>query len=252
MSGTRNNRPPPPAEAAGAEGELVRQLAAAAQLSGATAAIDATDLRHRLLPLLDRDLAARVADFCRAKTLTVRFGDTESGVRESLGADSVRRILLIDPLPDFGPTPPRYSCRPIGALARERFVAFFERMFSPSDLGLAGADALRSTARDLHAGRAIQGRRDYCGRIVFAGDRPIGQFFVTGGGAVRDVGFLGAAPELRRGFALRGALATGVNWMRGRRIEALHAEIAVQNSASLAMARRLGGETQGYRAIFSF
>lgn len=231
---------------------LVRLLAEAADLNHGVAVVDEADLEFQLLPELDRDLAYAVAAQLGADMLTFRI---ETGLESvdpaTLGADALRRIVRIDRLPDFGPSPPGYSCRPADALARAQFLAFFGQVFAPGDLGLADRAALLRTAGDLHRGRAVQGRGDYLGRVVIAGSEPVGLFFLAGRGPVRELGFLGAMPKLRRRFGLRGALATGIAWMRGNGVSALTAEIAVQNSASLVMARRLRARTTGIRAVYS-
>lgn len=247
---------PRPSRQPGADGDasspaLVRILAAAADLNCGVAAVDEADLGFELLPELGRELALAVAGHLDANTLTVRLeAGSESVDPAALGADELRRIVRIDNLPDFGPKPDGYSCPPISALARAQFLALFGQFFGPDDLGLAGRTALLRTARDLHRGSPVQGRGDYLGRLVMAGSEPVGLFFLAGDGAERELGFLGAAPRLRRRFGLRGALATGVSWMRGNGISSLTAEIAVQNSASLAMARRLGARTTGFRAVY--
>lgn len=226
-------------------------LAEAADLSCGVAVLDEAELGLDLLPVLNRDLANAVAGRCSANALSVRLSARNDSVDPAaLGADAARRIVRIDGLPDFGPRPAGHSCRPINSMTREKFLAFFEELFSPRDLGLSSRVALRATARDLHQGRPVQGRGDYLGRAVFAGPGPAGLFFLAGAGPVREMGFLGAAPGLRRRFGLRGALATGVDWMRGNGITALTAEIAVQNSTSLAMAGRLGARTTGVRVVY--
>ena len=247
---------PRPSRQPGADGDvsspaLVRILAAAAELNCGVAAVDGADLGFELLPELGRELALAVAGHLDANMLTVRLeAGTESVDPAALGADELRRIVRIE-LPDFGPKPDGYSCPPISALARAQFLALFDRFFGPDDLGLAGRTALLRTARDLHRGDPVQGRGDYLGRLVMAGSEPVGLFFLAGDGPERELGFLGAAPRLRRRFGLRGALATGASWMRGNGISSLTADIAVQNSASLAMARRLGARTTGFRAVYS-
>ena len=227
-------------------------LAEAADLNCGVAAVDEADLGIELLPELGRELALAVAGRLGANSLTVRL---ESGMEAldpaALGADGLRRIVRIDGLPDFGPRPTGYSCPPINTLSRAQFLAFFGQLFDPGDLGLANRTALLRTAGDLHQGRPVQGRGDYRGRVIIAGSEPVGLFFLAGDGPVRELGFLGAAPRLRRRFGLRGPLATGIAWMRGNGISALTAEIAVQNSASLAMARRLRARTTGLRAFYS-
>lgn len=231
---------------------LVELLAGAANLGCGIAALDEADLGIELLPALDRDLAHAVAVHCGVDTLTVRLDRaTEPVDPAALGADQVRRIVRIDELPDFGPRPDGYFCRPVSALGRDRFLAFFAEVFAPEDLGLADRAALRRTAGELHLGRPVQGRADYLGRVVIAGREPVGLFFLAGDGPVREMGFLGAAPGLRRRFGLRGALAAGVDWMRGNGISALTAEIALQNAISLALASRLGARTTGIRAVYS-
>lgn len=227
-------------------------LAEAADLASGIAAVDAAELGFNLLPELSRALAESVAGYLGAHTLTVRLAAGAEPVDPAaLGADELRRIIRIDGLPDFGPRPAGYSCRPLNALARTRFLELFDQVFAPGDLGLSNRAALLRTAADLHQGRPVQGRGDYLGRVVIAGTEPVGLFFLAGDGPVRELGFLGAVPNRRRRFGLRGALATGAEWMRGNGIAALTAEIAVQNSTSLAMARRLGARTIGFRAVFS-
>ena len=227
-------------------------LAAATVLGCGIAAVDETELGFDLRPGLGRDLALAVAGRLGANTLTVRLEPGPGPIDPAaLGADELRRIVRIDELPDFGPKPAGNSCQPVGALERCQFLAFFSQLFEPGDLGIANRAALMRTADDLHRGRPVQGRGDYLGRVVIAGSEPVGLFFLAGQGPVRELGFLGAAPKLRRRFGLRGALATGVDWMRGNGISALTAEIAVQNSASLTMARRLRARTTGFRAIYS-
>lgn len=247
---------PRPSRRSGADGDgsgpaLVRLLAAAADLNCGVAAVDEADLGFKLLPDLGRELALAVAGHLGANTLTVRL-DTESESVDpaALGADALRRIVRIDKLPEFGPRPAGYSCAPISALAPARFLAFFGQLFGPDDLGLPDRTALLRTASDLHRGRPVQGRGDYLGLVVLNGSEPVGLFFLAGDGPERELGFLGAAPRLRRRFGLRGALASGVSWMRGNGISSLTAEIAVQNSASLAMAKRLGSRTMGFRAVY--
>ena len=229
---------------------LVRALVDAAEVNEGHAAVDDADLGISLAPLMRRELAIAVAGACRAATLTVRIGGPEPADPEVLGADSVRGILRIDPLPSFGAPPAGYSCRAAGSLDPERFTDLFVRVFAPQDLGLTESGALRATARRLYRGASVQGRSDYCGRVVLSGERPIGIFFLAGEGPVREIGFLGAVPGLRRRFALRGALAAGATWLRERNIETLYAEIELQNSASLAMAARLGARRVGLSAIY--
>jgi hypothetical protein len=226
-------------------------LAEAAEVCCGVAVLDEAEIGFDLLPLLSRELAKTVARLCGASALSVRIdAGIESVDQNRLGADGIRRIVRIDGLPDFGPRPPRYSCRPIESLARTSFIEFFEELFAPRDLGLASRTALIQTAGELQLGRPVQGRGDYLGRVVAAGSEPVGLFFLAGGGPVRELGFLGAAPGLRRRFGLRGALATGVDWMRGVGISGLTAEIAVQNPTSLAMARRLGARSMGFRVVY--
>ena len=239
---------------AGAAGsDLIRALTAAAEIKSGVASLDSADLDFDLRPELDRELARSVAGRCGADALSVRL-DAGMDVVDptALGADELRRIMRIDQLPDFGPAPAGYVCPAIGSLERAQFLAFFERVFAPRDLGLPSRDALARTAGQLHQGLPVQGRDDYLGRVVKADREPVGLFFLAGDGPLREVGFLGAAPRLRRRFELRGALAAGINWMRGNGISALTAEIAVQNSASLALARRLGARATGIRAVYSF
>ncbi|MDE2935945.1 MAG: hypothetical protein OXP37_03790 [Chloroflexota bacterium] len=230
---------------------LVRILSEAADLNCGVASVDEADLGVDLLPVLGRELALAVAGNLGANTLTVRIDSaTESIDPAALGADELRRIVRVDELPDFGPPPAGYSCLPVNAQALGEFLEFFAQVFAPGDLGLADGTALSRTAGQLHRGRPIQGRGDYQGRIVVAGSEPVGLFFLAGRGAVRELGFMGAAPRLRRRFGLRGALATGVAWIRGNGISALTAEIAVQNSTSLAMAGRLRARATGLRAVY--
>ena len=250
-------RRPEPQSGPGRDGPgpaLVGLLAGAADISCGVAALDGADLGIDLPSALDRQLARAVAARCGAGTLTVRLDGAAGSVDSTaLGADQLRRIVRIDKLPDFfGPRPAGHSCRPVNSLDPDRFLAFFEEVFAPEDLGLLDRSALRSTARELHRGRPVQGRGDYLGRAVLAGSEPVGLFFLAGEGPVRELGFLGAAPGLRRRPGLRGALATGVDWMRADGILALTAEIAVQNSISLALARRLGARSAGLRAVYSF
>lgn len=247
---------PRPSRRSGADGEgsgpaLVRLLAAAADLNCGVAAADEAGLGFELLPELDRELALAVGRHLGAKALTVRLDSgTEPIDPAALGADELRRIVRIDKLPDFGPRPAGFSCRPIDTLASARFIALFGQLFDPNDLGLSNRSELLRTAAELQQGGPVQGRSDYLGRVVVAGSEPVGLFFLAGEGPVRELGFLGAAPRLRRRFGLRGALATGADWMRGEGISALTAEIAVQNFTSLAMARRLGARTTGFRAVY--
>ena len=229
---------------------LVRALIDAAAVSDGHAAVDDADLGFSLAPLMRRELANAVAAACRAETLTVRIGGPVPADPEVLGADSIRSILRIDPLPSFGAPPTGYSCRAAGSLDPERFTDLFVRVFAPQDLGLTGSGALRATAQKLYRGVNVRGRSDYCGRVVLSGERPIGIFFLAGDGPAREIGFLGAVPALRRRFALRGALAAGANWLRERNIAALYAEVELQNSASLAMAARLGAKQVGLSAIY--
>lgn len=251
-------RAPGPDRQSGSDGgslepTLVSALAEAVEFSCGVAAVDEADLGFRLLPALDRELARAAAVRCGASTLTVRLdAATESVDPAALGADGLRRIVRIDQLPDYGPRPAGYSCRSVGTLGRDRFLEFFAEVFSPEDLGLESRSALRRTAGQLHRGWSVQGRGDYLGRVVMAGPEPVGLFFLAGDGPAREIGFLGAAPNLRRRFELRGALAAGVDWMKGNGIQALTAEIAVQNSISLALARRLGARSAGLRAVYLF
>lgn len=232
---------------------LVGALTGAADLSCGVAAVDEADLGFKLLPALGRELAHTVARRCGASTLTVRLKDaTESVDPASLECDELRRIIRIDELPDFGPGTAGYSCGPVDALERDRFLEFFAEVFSPEDLGLADPSTLLRTAGQLHRGSPVQGRGDYLGRVVMAGPEPVGLFFLAGDGPVREIGFLGAAPSLRRRFELRRALAAGVDWMLSNGVSALTAEIAVQNSVSLALARRLGARSAGLRAVYFF
>ena len=183
-----------------------------------------------------------VADRCRARTLSVRLrGKVDADGPGALGADAVREVLRIEPIPDFGAARPGIRCLPVESMPQEDFVSLFARTFAPADLGLSGAHDLRAVAGDLHAGRAVQGRGDYQGLVVMAKSRPLGLFFLAGSGAVRELGFLGAVPAVRRRFALRAALAGGAAWMRADGISALTAEISTGNRRSLTLARRLGG-----------
>ncbi len=233
--------------------DLVRALAAAADLSSGVAALDEADLDFDLLPELSRKLARSVAGRCGAGALSVRLNAGMDAIDPAaLGADELRRIVRIDRLPEFGPVPSGITCQPVDAMRPAPFLAFFESVFAPRDLGLSSRTALVRTAGQLQQGAAVQGREDYLGRVVMAGREPVGLFFLAGDGPMREVGFLGAAPRLRRRFGLRGALAAGVGWMRDNGIAALTAEIAVQNSVSLALARRLGARSTGLRAVYSF
>lgn len=232
--------------------DLARSLADAARVDGGVAALDEADAGAGLPCVLDRGLAIAIARLCRVDTVTVRLAAApDPPVAAGLGADSLRHIVRVEPLPDFGPAGPAYSCRPVTAIGPARFLALFERVFAPADLGLGGRADLARVAHDLQRGRPVQGRSDYAGMIVSGAAGPLGLFFLAGAGPVRELGFMGAVPGLRRRFGLRGALAAGVGWMRAQGIAGLTAEIAAQNSASLALARRLGARSVGARAVFT-
>ena len=229
-------------------------LAGRAEIGWQIAHIKGEDLPNAIVsPDCARAALAALAEALGVDSVAVAISGTDDADRRRWSrATDWRRRVFCPQLPVL-PAPARAVIwDQISTLDEADFESLFAQIFAADDLGLSGTAAIVSLARQLRSGDPVEGRTDYLGLVGRIDARPLGLMFVAGKGPIREIGFVGAAPSIRRTKAVAALLASGIAELRAMGIESISAEIDFENRASASFARKLGARTGGWRAMYRF